>query len=340
VAHLLYLYIKNYMNTRQQHMQTKTVVITGASSGVGKAMALELARHGVKLVLAARRQEALEELVTECNRLGGRAMAVPTDMRSIETIRQLAVKAIQFGGTIDVWINNAGVLAAGALEEVPAEVNEDVIRVNLLGYMHSAHTVLPYFKEQGYGILINNISVGGWFPTPYSAAYTASKFGLRGFFESLKGELNEYPRIHICDLYPGFLDTPGMQHAANYTGKVLKPAPPVYSPQKVARKVVAIIQCPRSRTTIGASSAFLRLAFHLFPALTRNITASVIRTYLNQADTIERHSGNTIHPVAYGTSVEGGWRKHTHRSVNAKAGLLVAGVAGVVVGLLMAGRKG
>lgn len=327
------------MNTRQQNMQTKTVVITGASSGVGKAMALELAGHRAKLVLAARRQEALDELVKECNELGGLAVAVPTDMRSIESIRQLAVKAFQFGGAIDVWINNAGVLAAGALEEVPAEVNEDVIRVNLLGYMHSAHTVLPYFKEQGYGVLINNISVGGWFPTPYSAAYTASKFGLRGFFESLKGELNEYPHIHICDLYPGFLDTPGMQHAANYTGKVLKPAPPVYSPQKVARKVVSIIQCPRSRTTIGASAAFLRLAFHLFPAFTRNITASVIRTYLNQADATERHSGNTLHPVLYGTSAEGGWRKPLPRSINSKAGLLAAGVAGVVVGLWMMRRQ-
>jgi short-subunit dehydrogenase len=328
------------MNTRQQGIQTKTVVITGASSGVGKAMALELARHGAKLVLAARRREALNELVAECNQLGARATAVTTDMRSIESIRLLATTAFQFGGAIDVWINNAGVLAAGALEEVPAEVNEDVIRVNLLGYVHSAHTVLPYFKEQGHGILINNISVGGWFPTPYSAAYTASKFGLRGFSESLKGELNEYPRIHVCDLYPGFLDTPGMQHAANYTGKVLKPAPPVYSPLKVARKVVSIIQCPRSRTTIGASSAFLRLAFHLFPALTRNITATVIRRYLNQADAIERHSGNTLHPVAYGTSVDGGWRRPLPRSINAKAGLLAAGVAGVVIGMLMAGRKG
>src|SRR5688500_13212748 len=207
------------MNTSQQEMRTKTVVITGASSGVGKAMALELAQHGAKLVLAARRQDALNELVAECNELGGLAMAVPADMRSIESIRQLASKAYEFGGTIDVWINNAGVLAAGALEQIPAEVNEDVIKTNLMGYVHSAHTVLPYFKDQEQGILINNISVGGWFPTPYGAAYTASKFGIRGFSESLKAELNEYPDIHICDLYPGFLDTPGIQHAANYTGK-------------------------------------------------------------------------------------------------------------------------
>lgn len=323
----------------QQDLLTKTVVITGASSGVGKAMALELAQHGAKLVLAARRLDALNELVGECNELGALAIAVPTDMRSIESIRHLATKANAFGGAIDVWINNAGVLAAGALDEVPAEINEEVIKTNLLGYMHSAHTVLPYFKEQGKGILINNISVGGWFPTPYGAAYTASKFGIRGFSESLKGELTGFPHIHICDLYPGFLDTPGIQHAANYTGKFLKPAPPVYDPKKVARVVVSIIKCPRARKTIGAASLFLRLAVQLFPALTRVITVSVIRAYLKKAEPMTASSGNILHALPYGTSVEGGWRKPLTKSMNTKAGLLAAGIAGVVVGVFLLGRR-
>ncbi|WP_207514315.1 SDR family oxidoreductase [Longitalea luteola] len=327
------------MNTSLKEMSTKTIVITGASSGVGKAMALELAQHGAKLVLAARRKEALDELAAECNQLGGLALAVPGDMRSLDAIHQLASQAFQFGGSIDVWINNAGVLAAGALEEIPAEVNESVIRTNLLGYIHSAHTVLPYFKEQGYGILINNISVGGWFPTPYGAAYTASKFGLRGFSESLKGEMLAYPDIHICDLYPGFLDTPGMQHAANYTGKMLKPAPPVYDPRKVARAVVTLINNPKPQTTVGASALLLRLAFQLFPALTRTITASVIRTYLKQASPMEHQSGNILQTVPYGTSADGGWRKGMSQSMNKKAGLVAAGVAGVIIGALLLGRK-
>jgi short-subunit dehydrogenase len=324
----------------QQEMSAKTIVITGASSGVGKAMALELALHNAKLVLAARRKEALDELVAECNELGAIAIAVTTDMRSLESIQQLAENANEFGGAIDVWVNNAGVLAAGPLEQIPGEVNEDVIKTNLLGYMHSAHTVLPYFKKQGQGILINNISVGGWFPTPYGAAYTASKFGIRGFSEALKGELNEYPDIHICDLYPGFLDTPGIQHAANYTGKVLKPAPPVYDPYKVATAVVSLIQNPRSRATIGAASVFLRLAFQVFPALTRTITASVIRTYLKKAEPMQTNSGNILHTVPYGTGVEGGWRKPALRSMNTKAGMLAAGIAGLVIGALLLGKKG
>jgi short-subunit dehydrogenase len=318
-------------------MNNKTIVITGASSGVGKAMALELAQHGAKLVLAARREKALDEVTAECNELGAIAIAVPTDMRSVESIQQLAEKANEFGGSIDVWINNAGVLAAGPVEQVPAEVNEDVIKTNLLGYMHSAHVVLPYFKDQSQGILINNISVGGWFPTPYGAAYTASKFGIRGFSEALKGELSEFPDIHICDLYPGFLDTPGMQHAANYTGKVLKPAPPVSDPYKVAQAVVSVINDPRARTTIGASPIFLKLSFQLFPALTRTLTSSVIRTYLKQADSTELTSGNILHTVPYGTSVEGGWRKPMR--MNAKAGVIAAGVAGLLIGAFLFSKK-
>ena len=326
------------MNSQQEKL-TKTIVITGASSGVGKAMAWELAQQKNRLVLAARREEALEEVVKECKQLGGLAIAVPTDMRSVENIRQLAAKAVEFGGAIDVWINNAGVLAAGALEQIPADVNEDVIRTNLMGYMHSAHTVLPYFKEQGYGLLINNISIGGWFPTPYGAAYTASKFGIRGFSESLKGELNEFPDIHICDLYPGFLDTPGIQHAANYTGKLLKPAPPVYDPLKVAKAVVSIVECPPKRATIGAASVFMRLAYQLFPSLTRAITASVIRTYLKQAEPMPFNSGNILQPVSYGITVDGGWREPLNRSMNKKAGFIAAGIAGVLVGAFWLGRK-
>ncbi len=315
----------------------KVVVITGASSGAGRAIAIEFARNGAKLVLAARRREALEEVAIECASLGGKAWVVPTDTREAKDMQNLAEEAMQFGGRIDVWINNAGVLAAGTFDDIPSEVNENVIRTNLLGYIHGAQAVLPIFKEQGKGMLINNISVGGWFPTPYMAAYSASKFGLRGFFESLKGELNQYPNIHVCDLYPGFLDTPGIQHAANFTGKELKPAPPVYDPRKVARAVISIVKDPRSKVTIGVSSAFLRFAYQHFPALSRNITAAVIRTYLKGAGPTETTSGNIMHTVDYGTGIDGGWRNVSLKPAPRIRALLFAGLA---IGLMVMGKKG
>jgi short-subunit dehydrogenase len=312
-------------------LKDRRVVITGASSGAGRAIAVELARHGCKLALAARREDALKNIMEECASLGSEVFYLHVDVKDANDHQQLAQETIRHLGRIDVWINNAGVLAAGAFDEIPSEVNEDVVRTNLLGYIHGAHAVLPHFKQQGYGVLINNISVGGWFPTPFMSAYCASKFGLRGFFESLKGELQDYPDIRVCDLYPAFLDTPGIQHAANFTGKMLRPAPPVYDPRQVARAVVKLIQHPQSQKAIGAAAIGLKLAHALFPTLSRNITASIIQKYLRHADPIEPTSGNVLRTVEYGTSIDGGWRKDRPLSVGTAALLVTAALAGVVM---------
>ncbi|HET7897897.1 MAG TPA: SDR family oxidoreductase [Flavisolibacter sp.] len=315
----------------------KVVVITGASSGAGRAIAVALAREGAQLILIARSRDALEEVAEECQSNGAKAMAIVGDVKEMVEMYRAAKEVLSQLGAIDVWINNAGVLAAGSFDQIPAEVNEDVIRTNLLGYVHGAQTVLPVFKRQGHGILINNISVGGWFATPYMAAYSASKFGLRGFFESLKGELRSFPNIHVCDLYPGFLDTPGIQHAANYTGKYLRPAPPVNDPADVAKAVVRLIRQPREKKIIGASSFFLKTAFTLFPRLSRNITASIIKTYLDKADETELTSGNIFGPVDYGTGIYGGWETYFNNRIKRQMPLLAIGfIAGV---LLLANKK-
>ncbi|MDF2191275.1 SDR family oxidoreductase [Paraflavitalea sp. CAU 1676] len=319
-------------------IQHKTIVVTGASSGVGKAIALQLATKGATLILAARREAALQETAAACMASGSKVLVVTVNMQNVEEIRVLAEKAYQFGGAIDVWINNAGVLAAGPLEEVPPEVSEAVIKTNLLGYMHSAHVVIPYFKKQTQGILINNISVGGWFPTPYATAYTASKFGLRGFSEALKGELIGWRDIHVCDLYPGFLDTPGMQHAANYTGKSLKPAPPVYNPWQVARAVVRVIENPVDTTTIGLGAALLRIAWNYLPVISRLATVLLIRSYLKQAPTLAATSGNVLGPVHYGTSVDGGWQLAPATKKKAMI-WAAAGIVGVLAGLIINSKK-
>jgi short-subunit dehydrogenase len=300
-------FFKSKSNNNGQEVNGKTVVITGASSGAGRAIALEFARMGAGIVLAARREQALAEVADECNNLGGKAITVVTDVTDPVAMKSLAQAALDFSGKIDVWVNNAGVLAAGAIDETPVEVHDRVVQINLMGYMHGAYAVIPFFKQQGYGILINNISVGGWFPVPYAVGYSASKFGLRGFSEALRGELHKWPGIHVCDLYPAFLDTPGIQHAANYTGHYIKPAPPVYDPQRVARAVVAIAQRPKQSKTIGSMAIFLRFAHSLFPGLSRLITAGVIETYLKRAEPTELTSGNLFDPVDYGTSIHGGW---------------------------------
>lgn len=306
-------------------LNQKTIVITGASSGAGKAIALEFAQQANKLVLAARNMIALEETADECRALGAEVKCVQTDVSEPTALINLASEADDLGNGIDVWVNNAGILAVGSFTDTPLEVTEQVIRTNLLGYIYGAHAVMPYFKKQGRGILINNISIGGFMPVPYGVGYSASKFGIRGFSSALKAELKDFPDIHVCDAYPAFLDSPGIQHAANYTGKVLKPAPPVYDPRRLAMAIVSLAENPRSELMVGSISNLIRLAYGILPGITLTITKAVISTYLNQAKDSGKTNGNIFNTLAFGNAVFGGWglpgRPKAHRKYIA-AGLL------------------
>lgn len=307
----------------------KVVIITGASSGVGAAAALEFATYKTQLVLAARNENALEKVADECRALGAEALVVVTDVTDTKAMINLANKANDYYGHVDVWINNAGVLGAGDFDVTPMETHEQIIRTNLIGYMNGAHAILPVFKAQGYGTIINNISIGGYLPVPYGAGYTASKFGLRGFSESLKAELKAWPGIHVCDLFPAFLDTPGIYHAANYTGKMLKPAPPVYDPVKVARAMVQLSNQPKSNTYVGSTSLLLKLAHAIAPEATANITGWVMRRYFKVADDVALTDGNTYSTVDFGTGIHGGFNlpMAPKQKRNLIAGAALAGFA-------------
>ena len=317
-----------------RYLHQKTIVITGASSGVGLAAALEFAKYRCTLVLAARRTEALEKVVAQCKELGAAAIAVKTDVTNPADVHRLAAAAIDFSGNIDVWVNNAGVLAAGEFDSTPLEVHDQVIRTNLMGYLHGAHAVLPYFKQQRYGILINNISIGGWMPVPYGVAYSASKFGLRGFSEALRGELGRWPEIYICELYPAFLDTPGIQHAGNFTGTVLKPAPPVYDPNKVAKVMVSLAQSPRRSTTIGTVATLLRLSHFITPTLTVAITAKVMEAYFKQAEPVSTSTGNLFYSNDPNTDTHGGWSPRLNKPAKKSLGAALL-IGALATGLLI-----
>ena len=247
------------------------VVLTGASSGIGHATALAFACQGAKLVLAARGAEALDKVAAECRLLDAEALAVPTDVTDASAMRALADAAIGRYGRIDVWINNVGIGAVGAFDATPIEAHQQIIAANLVGHMNGAHAVLPHFRKRGRGMLINMISVGGWTVAPYAAAYTASKFGLRGFSEALRAELGNLPDVHVCEVYPTFVDTPGLLHGANYSGKRLRPPPPVLDPREVASALVALSRAPRAVTSIGSVALPARLAHAVMPRLTSRL---------------------------------------------------------------------
>lgn len=293
--------------TPARPLGSRVVVLTGASSGIGRATALALAEQGATLVLAARHRPALESLAAACDGLGADTLVVPTDVTDAAAMRALADAAIERFGAIDVWINNAGVGVVGRFEDIPIAVHRRVVETNLIGEMNGAHAVLPYFRHQQRGTLINMVSIGAWAPTPYATAYAASKFALRGFSESLRAEQADLPDVHVCEVYPTFVDTPGFQNGGNYTGRKLKPPPPLLDPQQVAQAIVRLAQRPRPRVTVGSAAWPSRVVHALAPGVMGRAAKRLFDAALQRADDAPTTSGNLFDPSRR-HAVEGGYR--------------------------------
>ncbi len=276
-------------------LKGKTVVITGASSGIGRAAAEAFARRGCNMVLAARGKEGLDETLRLCHDLEVPAVAVPTDVSVAEEVQHLAEQALQFNGRIDIWINNAGVMATGRLEDMPATAVEQIIKTNLLGYLYGAHTVLPYFKKQKEGILINNISIGGWMPAPYGTAYAASKYGTRGMVEGLQGEVSDYPNIHICALYPGIQRSTGNMHSAKYSGFSTKIPPLSFDPRELAESMVKMAESPKKSMFTDWSAVVFKNLYSIFPRTMINTASAGVRMMMDK-DRNPETNGNIMVP--------------------------------------------
>jgi short-subunit dehydrogenase len=325
---------KNHINKRIA-LAEKTVVIIGASSGIGRATALAFAKEGSTLILVARRETVLQELALECKRDGARrAVPVCADVTEAESLQQVVEAAMQATGKIDVWINNAGIGAVGDFDIIPLKVHQQVINTSLIGHFNGTYTVLPIFKQQGYGVIINTISVGAWVPEPYAVSYTASKYGLRGFSESLRCELRHWPGIAICDVFPSYIDTPGFQHGANYTGRKLKPVPPVFSASLVADTMVDLARNPRNSATIGPANLY-RILNVMSPALFRTVLTGIMDKYFKRAKSAPITDGHVFESSPNGTGVSGGWLPVDHG--NAKPLVLTALLA--TAGAVLLARK-
>lgn len=300
------------------------VVITGASSGIGAATAIAFARDGARLLLGARGEAGLEDIARRCRDAGGTAEISIVDVTDAAAVQALAAEAEALLGGIDVWFSNVGVGVVGRYDAVPIADHRRVVEANLLGHMYEAHAVLPIFLRRGRGTWINMISAGGFFATPHAAAYAASKFGLRGFGAALRAELSKQPHIHVCDVYPTFVDTPGIAHAGNYSGARLSTPPGSLAPETVAKAIVRLARRPRNMTVVGAPA----LAFKLGELLTPNFGPAVMNGFMDMwaqhAVPGENGSGALFVPPAGPSGIHGGARRPASRR---KAALAVGSIA-------------
>lgn len=316
-------------------LNNSVAVITGASSGIGRATARALASHGAAVVLSARREDALLDLARECEIAGGQAMVVPADVTDAKAVNELARRAVEQFGRIDVWVNNAAVTMFARVVDMPLEDVRRLLDVNIMGYLHGGRAALRQMRAQRSGTLINVSSIVGVVAQPYTSAYSMSKAAIRSLGTSLRGELmlDGYRRVRVCTVLPTTMDTPIFRQTANYTGREAVPMPPVYRPQRVARTIVNLVRFPRREVVSGALGHVLLWQHKLAPGLTeRMIAVQVDKTHLSRERPAEATSGNLYQPSGDpgSAATTGGWgggRRTAQRALAMGALGIAGGVA-------------
>ena len=295
------------MMRRRARLQGRVVVITGASSGIGQASALAFADAGCRLVLAARRVDALEETARLCRRHGALTHVVKTDVTVDAELERLRDEALARWGAIDVWVNNAGTTYFARLDEGDLAAHRRVIETNLVAPMVATRLVLPVFRRQRAGTLINVGSVLSQVGQTFVPAYVISKFGLRGLSNAVRADVADTPAIQVSTVLPYAVDTPHFQDAANATGKQARAMPWVQEPERVAQAIVDLAARPRRQRYVPRY-IFAGVALHwLWP----RATESLLKRALEAFHLVGREpvtAGNLFSPVSPGGAVHGSRR--------------------------------
>lgn len=236
----------------------QTIVVTGASSGIGLATARRAAAKGARVVLAARSGTALDDIAADIVREGGQAVAVGADVGEREQVEEIAAKAVAAFGGVDTWVNVAGLTIYGPLGEVSQEDHERLMRTNFWGTVHGSLVAVGLMKKRG-GALINMGSIASDLAFPYQGLYSASKHAVKGFTDALRMELRlDDAPISVTLVKPTSIDTPLPRRARNYLDREPMLPPPVYSADEVARAILhAAVRPQRDIVVGGAGKMFI-----------------------------------------------------------------------------------
>ncbi len=255
------------MSVSLKPINEQVIVLTGATSGIGLSTALMAAQQGAKLVLAARNEDNLKELVSYIELDGGTAAYCVTDVSIKEDLHKLSDFAVRTYGGFDTWINDAGVSIFGRSEQVSDEDNRALFETNFWGLVNGSIIALKHLKQKG-GALINLGSIGSDIGIPLQGIYSASKHAIKGFTDALRIELqDEDAPVSVTLIKPSAIATPLVQHAKNYMQDDPKLPPPVYAPEEVAYAICQAAANPVRDVYVGGAGRMMVALQHLAPSL-------------------------------------------------------------------------
>ena len=257
-----------------KRLYNKRIIITGASSGIGKSTALLLAEAGAKLVLVAQNREKLEEVrndILKRHRQGSYPIIYPCDISNHLEVRSMVKTALELIGGVDILINNAGVGVYGEYEAHEINDFHQVMNVNFFGTLYCIREVLPGMRQMGKGQIINVASVAALHGIPYLSAYCASKAALVSLCQSLRAELYNTP-IGINLIYPGYTNTSFFKNEKK-VGNAIRPKFHYESPEYVACQILKIIDSARGDKVLSFDGFKLSVLQKYMPALLEKLLA-------------------------------------------------------------------
>lgn len=328
----------------------QVVAVFGASSGIGRSAALEFAKRGAKVCVAARSEEGLKSLVEEIESAGGDAFYVVADAADFEQVKNVADKTVERYGRLDTWVHSAAILIFATFELTEPDEFERLIKVNLLGQIYGAKAALPHLKEKG-GALIHISSVEAWRGVPYQSAYVASKHGINGFLQSLRVEVkHDKLPVSVTQILPAAINTPIYDKGTNKMPFKSRPLPPIYHPKIVSDAILFAAENPTTDLIAGGAGVGVVLAERFSPALAEFVSEKI--GFIGQK-TDEENSGNyaggLFTPVSGFDTIEGRFSDeqlnsdpYTYLKTNPKVKNTLLAIAGAVVGgiLIWKSKKG